>query len=343
MKNSSFWKTLKDYFTIYLPKQRNSSVNTIEACHKTWNLLLRYIGSVKELDMGTLSFQSFSAAMVTEFLDYMECGKKWSSATRNQRLSCIRSFFKYAAFIDPMANTVYADLLGIPKKAGVDKSHVVAFMTKDAMSALLSAIDISTKQGVRDRFFLTLMYDSAARDGEMLKMQLGDLDEKRRTLYLFGKGSKPRIVPISSSSIELFQCYKKMFHAENKSNYPMFYTIHAGEKTPMSDDNVARFLKKYAKIARNSNQQIPEHVHPHMFRHSRAMHLYQGGMPLSMLSEFLGHENPETTLIYAHADTEMKRNAVEKASQEMKFETPNMGVENIWKNPDIVSRLIRGY
>ena len=343
MKNSCFWKTLKDYFAIYLPKQRNSSVNTIEACHKTWNLLLRFLGTVKELDMGLLTFQSFTVAMVTEFLDHMEREKRWSPATRNQRLSCIRSFFKYAAFVDPMANTVYADLLGIPKKAGIDKSHVVAFMTKDAMSTLLLSIDTSTKQGVRDRFFLTLMYDSAARDGEMLKMKLGDLDEKRHTLYLFGKGSKPRIVPVSNSSIELFQCYKKLFHEESEGNQPMFYTLHSGKKTPMSDDNVARFLKKHAMIARNSNQQIPEHVHPHMFRHSRAMHLYQGGMPLSMLSEFLGHENPETTLIYAHADTEMKRSAVEKASQEIKFETPKVGQENIWQDPDIISRLVRGY
>ncbi len=81
----------------------------------------------------------------------------------------------------------------------------------------------------------------------------------------------------------------------------------------MSDDNVSRFLKKYAAQASYiGNPHVPEHVHPHMFRHSRAMHLYQGGMPLAVLSEFLGHEDPETTLIYAYADTEMKRQAVEK-------------------------------
>jgi len=59
---------------------------------------------------------------------------------------------------------------------------------------------------------------------------------------------------------------------------------------------------------------VPARIHPHMLRHSRAMHLYQAGMPLALLTEWLGHADPETTLIYAHADTEMKRQALEKAN-----------------------------
>ena len=73
-----------------------------------------------------------------------------------------------------------------------------------------------------------------------------------------------------------------------------------------------------------------------MFRHSRAMHLYQGGMPLSMVSEFLGHADPETTLIYAYADTEMKRQAIENASS-------TIGIGNtipIWKDQDILEKLL---
>jgi integrase len=82
----------------------------------------------------------------------------------------------------------------------------------------------------------------------------------------------------------------------------------------MSDDNVTRFLKQYAKSARAICDEVPPNVYPHLFRHGRAMSLYRNGMPLGLLSEFLGHENPETTLIYAYADTEMKRLAIEKAT-----------------------------
>lgn len=94
----------------------------------------------------------------------------------------------------------------------------------------------------------------------------------------------------------------------------MFYTVRNHRPTRMSDDNVARLIRQHAATARAGCPDIPARVHPHMLRHSRAMHLYQAGMPLALLTEWLGHADPETTLIYAHADTEMKRHALEKAN-----------------------------
>ena len=75
----------------------------------------------------------------------------------------------------------------------------------------------------------------------------------------------------------------------------------------MSTDTVEVFVKKYGLKARAICPEIPERVHPHMLRHTRAMHLYRQGMPMMLLSEYLGHANVETTKIYAYADTEMKR------------------------------------
>ena len=71
------------------------------------------------------------------------------------------------------------------------------------------------------------------------------------------------------------------------------------------------------------------------------MHLYQGGMPLAVLSEFLGQENPETTLIYAYADTEMKRQAIEKASQ-IPFAFDIEDLSPIWESQDIIEHLTQG-
>ena len=81
----------------------------------------------------------------------------------------------------------------------------------------------------------------------------------------------------------------------------------------MSRDTVQVFMKNYGRAAREICPDIPERVHPHQLRHTRAMHLYRGGMPLSILSEFLGHASEETTRVYSYADTEMKRKAIEKA------------------------------
>ena len=84
----------------------------------------------------------------------------------------------------------------------------------------------------------------------------------------------------------------------------------------MTEDNVRQLVSKYGRKAREVCKEVPEKVHPHLFRHSWAMFLYQNGVDLSLVSQWLGHSNLETTLIYAHADTELKRKAIEKAVPE---------------------------
>lgn len=342
MKNNSFWKKLREYFGIYLPKQRNSSEKTIDSCHMAWNLLLRYLLQEKSIPASKLKFESFTAALLTEFLDTMESQRGWKASTRNNRLSCIRSFFKFAAYTCPEVYTVYAGLCTIPLKKGINNSHVVSHMSKEAIAAIIDCTDMNVPKGLRDRFFLTLMYDTAARDGEMLRLKLSDINVDNATVCLFGKGGKPRLVPVSKETMKMFDRYKSLFHMDSVQDSYLFYTRHQKEKTPMSDDNVARFLKKYADRARTKDIHIPDNVHPHMLRHSRAMHLYQNGMPLAMLSEFLGHEDPETTLIYAYADTEMKRQAILKASKDFLM-TDAMDDTPIWESQDIIDTLLRGY
>lgn len=125
-----------------------------------------------------------------------------------------------------------------------------------------------------------------------------DIDEKRKVVYLLGKGNKPRYVPINQTTLDNFQKYKKLYHPSGDKTSPMFYTSYHGGKNQMSDDNVARFFRKYGKQAKAICPDVPDNVHPHMFRKSRAMSLYRSGMPLSLISEWLGHNDPETTLIY---------------------------------------------
>ncbi len=109
----------------------------------------------------------------------------------------------------------------------------------------------------------------------------------------------------------------------------MFYA-YGGPQRPMSPDTVAAFVKKYGESARHVCTSIPERVHPHMLRHTRAMHLYQDGVPLAMVSEFLGHAQIETTKIYAHADTEMKRKAIQQAANKLNDTIPDV----LWNTDD---------
>lgn len=151
----------------------------------------------------------------------------------------------------------------------------------------------------------------------MLDMHPADIVTNCGAPYVVirGKGKKIRTVPIMDETVQHFRSYCRRFGIDTyDKSAPLFYTMIHGEKCRMSDDNVARFIGKYADMARKSCAEVPKHVTPHMWRHSRAIHLYRKGVPLPLISEWLGHSNMETTLIYAYADTEMKRTAIEKAT-----------------------------
>jgi len=163
---------------------------------------------------------------------------------------------------------------------------------------------------------MILLYDTGARDSEILQLKIGDVvtNTKSPYVYIRGKGKKIRTVPLMRETLLHFKSYMTRFHQHSKIGDYLFYVKQHEVKQPMSDDNVGRFIKKYADSARLNCPEVPKKVTPHMFRHSRALSLYRNGMPLPLISQWLGHSQLETTLIYAYADTEMKRTAIEKAT-----------------------------
>ena len=100
------------------------------------------------------------------------------------------------------------------------------------------------------------------------------------------------------------------------SQQHLLYVVRNGAKKRMTEDNARHLIHEYGVTARLHCLEVPENVHPHLFRHSCAMHLYQSGVDLTLVSQWLGHANLKITLIYARADTELKRKAIEKAVPE---------------------------
>jgi len=186
----SFLGLLREYLTIYLPEQRRVSPHTLASSRQAWGLLLGYLRDVRGIRPEDIVFEMLGREAVIGFLDHMEETRKWSAATRNQRLGSIRSFFRYATAMSPICAIHLDALVSIPRKQGPDKTMVVDFMSEDAMRVLLSQPDPSKRLGLRDQFFMVLMYDAAARDCEMLGMRLCDFNGPRRTINVVGKGSK---------------------------------------------------------------------------------------------------------------------------------------------------------
>jgi integrase/recombinase XerD len=341
LKDNTLFRLIRDYLTVYLPDQRCCSPNTIKSYRETLNQLFNFVTAEKKISLTDVTFDTLNSQTINDYLSWIEKVNRCSISTRNQRLAGIRSFFKYAGRMDLAVITFQKELEKVPfKKAG---SKTVGFMTEEALKAVLSQPDTSTKAGIRDLFFMILMYDTGARNREILDLKVKDFDADSKTpcVRLNGKGNKKRIVPVMVKTVEHFRHYVSLYHPGDILDRYLFYTVRNSILQPMSDDNVSRFMKKYGMSAKGICPEVPDNLYPHLFRHSRAIHLYRAGMPLALLSEWLGHAQLETTMIYAYADTEMKRDAIQKATSS---HNPLMSKDQfpIWKGDDQLIRKLYG-
>jgi site-specific recombinase XerD len=313
--NGSLFGLIHNYLKIYLPKQRKVSPNTIRSYSEALELLVDFVKDKKGIPLKDVAFEMLTAETIAEFLDSLEYERGCSIVTRNNRLAAIRAFFKYAADVDIAAVAFLTEIVKVPVKKP-DSIDTIKYMSETAVAALIATPDASTTKGLRDRFFMILLYDTGARMQEMLDIKLCDFRYgKTPSVTLTGKGRKVRTIPIMKKTVEHLRLYLSVFHPESKDdNCPLFYSIIHDEINALSADCVGRFLKKYSAIAHVNCSEVPVNAHAHLWRHSRAMHLYQHGMDLILISQWLGHANLETTLMYAHADTEHKRRAIDKAT-----------------------------
>lgn len=316
--NSSFFALVRDFLTKYLPDECACSANTITSYQKTLNLYFSYVCGVRKIKIYQFQPSFVTRNSVADFLNHVETVRGCSVSTRNQRLSAIRSFLKYAAEQDSEYVATYIEISLIPTK----KKEIVtdiSFFSEEALAAILAVPNPHKPTEARDLLFMVVLYDTGARIQELLDLHLGDIRISKRERYVMvtGKGGKRRNIPLMEKTAKHVQEYIKQFQTSGQSDDLLFYTVRGGCRQKMSQDNVTKFIKRYAEIAREKCIDVPENIHPHMFRHSRAMHLYRSGMPLSVVSEWLGHAQLETTIrFYANADLAMKQSAIEKATSD---------------------------
>lgn len=315
LKDEQLFQTVHDYLCIYLPKMKRYSENTIRSYRGTLSSLLDYAAEQAGVSLSQVSFALITYEVLSGFLDGVE--KRGASVTtRNQRLQAVRSFYNYASMIDPALMIYRNEIYKVPAKKKAE-NEVIDFLSEEETKILLEQPDPTTEKGLRDLFILVLLYDSAARVQELVDIRICDLrTDKTPTLRLHGKGAKTRIVPLMNSTIRHYKKYMGTFHPEEDaaSAEYLFYNDVKGTRKKLDTSTVRKMVRHYGDQARETKHSIPENLHPHHLRHSRAMHLYQHGMDLTLISQWLGHAQMETTLIYAHADTEQKRKAIEQAT-----------------------------
>jgi integrase/recombinase XerD len=326
------WRYVRRYLTVYLPRIRALSPKTVESYRQSIAMYCMFLKEAARIAFTNLSFELVTRDSVMGFIQSLRSRGR-SASTCNLRLSSLKSFLKYCGDEDVGLTSVYSEVRRVPLMKATRRP--VGHLSEAAVKALLAQPDPKTVKGMRNRMMLILLYDTGVRVQELVDLRVSDLQLQAKNPFIIvtGKGSKTRSVPLMDKTVSHLREYLKRFHAEDGAARPLFYSERSGEPHKLSTDAVAVILKTYGNIARRTCAEVPERVHPHLFRHTRAMDLYRAGMPLSYVAEFLGHVSVNTTDIYASADVGMLRKAVEKAGPESAEQSP------VWKDEESLKKL----
>jgi site-specific recombinase XerD len=331
-----FFSMTYEFLEVYLPKQCGRSPHTVESYRDALSLFRRYIAEMVGISIGKFTFAECTRDCILGFMNYLSELKNKAS-TRNHRLAAVRSYLMFAADKDISLQSIELEVKRVPlcRVAKTEK----AVLQEEAVTALLKQPP-NTKMGLRDRTIMTLLYDSASRLAEVLGLSVSDvsIDGDNPHIRVNGKGSKSRVVPISPKTAMHLAQYISVYHGTGQPETPLlFYTVIKNEIGVISEANVERFIRQYARKARSSCPSIPEHVHPHMFRRTRATHLYQDGVSLPLVSRLLGHASLETTRLYAQPSLKMLRDAIESVDT-----SKGEAVKPIWEGDEVVMAKLCG-
>jgi site-specific recombinase XerD len=323
---------LRRFLTAHLAGLRGYSPNTIASYRDAFKLLICYFRDERSIPPERLTLELIDAAAITGFLDWLHASRHNSASTSNQRLAAIDSFFTWMQSQDPARMACCQDILAIParKHDRPAVTHLSAGQTRQ----LLALPDRSTRRGRRDATLLATLYDTAARVQELADLTVRDLRlDNPAMASLTGKGRKTRHVPLDTNTAALLTAYlaERQLDSPGREDHPVFFNQH---RCKLSRGGIAWILRKYQAQATNpalANVRLS----PHILRHSRAMHLYDAGVPLPYIRDILGHVDLSTTEIYARASTEAKRKALEAVYADLV--TADLAEWN--QNPELLSWL----
>ena len=220
------------------------------------------------------------------------------------------------------------DAAAFVKRLPETKSNVQG-MTKDAVKAIFSVPDTSTKTGLRDIAIMSFEYGTATRIDEVLSLKISSLklNQDKPCVTILGKGSKIRTVYLVSGLVDVLRKYIKVFHgAKPDPKDYLFYSSWHGLKSKLSQEAIRKRLKIYASQAHAICGDVPLNLHSHLWRHAKACHWLEDGLNIVEISKLMGHESIETTMAYQHITTEQQI----KALATLEDETANT-IPKKWK------------
>ena len=307
MTSASFSSLLQAFFTDRLLRQRQASPHTIAGYRDCFRLLLQFAKERLDKMPSQLRIEDLDAPFIGLFLDHLEGTRKNSARTRNVRLGAIHSFFRYVALEEPAHALHCQRILAVPNKR--HEKRPIDFLNREEIDALLAVPNPSTWIGRRDRTLLLVAVQTGLRVSELIGLNCQDVVLGTGAhVRCLGKGRKQRCTPLRPETVKMLDAWLRERHGVPGD--PVFPSMRDGR---LSRDAIERRITKYTHLAAQTCFSLRgKRVSPHVCRHAAAMDLLQHGVDRSVIALWLGHESPETTQMYLHADMRLKEKALSR-------------------------------
>ncbi len=285
---------LIDQFLEYLEIEKNCSKLTIRDYRHYLEIFNEWFSST----LPDKSYEDLDLATVRRYRVYLsnrvdEQDIPIKRVTQNYYVIALRSFLRFLIKND--FKTLEPSKIDLPKT----ESRSLKFLEKEQVDRLVTSVDTSTEEGIRDRTILELLFSTGLRVSELCKLNHAQINLERREFGVIGKGGRARVVFVSDRAADWIKRYMDKREDDYK---PLFIRYSGskseennGEKMRLTPRSVERIVKKYVRAAK-----IPVDATVHTLRHSFATDLLTNGADLRSVQEMLGHKNIATTQIYTH-------------------------------------------
>lgn len=303
-------KVLIEKYLKYLKVEKNASAHTIRAYENDLSSFHEYLCETRYND-DKPGVESISRLEIRLWLgELSESELRKSSISR--KVAALRSFFKYC-FRRGYIGKNPAHLLVVPKK----QKTLPKTVTEPDIQRMLDTISTDSVESRQDKAILELFYSTGMRLSELAGLNVGDLDLKKSTVRVSGKGNKQRIIPIGSSCIQALEHHisdrEQLYGSRTgpDARKALFLAAHGQRLYPRA---IQRIVEKHLGMASEVVQKSP-----HVLRHSFATHMLDNGADIRLIKEFLGHANLAATQVYTHTSVERLKNIYEQAHPRSKL------------------------
>ncbi len=292
------WEPYKKGFKAYLQLEKSLSENSVDAYLHDIEKLTQFLSIQKE----EKTPKDIELSDLDVFLKWIN-GLGMTSSSQARIISGLRSFYRFC-LQEQISETDPTSLLEAPKLG----KHLPDTLSYSEIEKIISSLDLSTAEGMRNKAIVETMYSCGLRVSELVNLKLSCLYFDDGYVRITGKGDKERLVPIGTSAVKYIMIYLDNIRVHitvKAGNEDVVFLNRRGSK--LSRVMIFMIIKEAAK-----NAGISKSISPHTFRHSFATHLVEGGADLRAVQEMLGHESITTTEIYTHLDREYLRDTLQQ-------------------------------